>query len=150
MCFTVGLIAFVHGATEAVIISFAMLGALLAFLRYNWFPAKLLIGDIGTLTIGAVVAVSVIVGNVERVGMILVIPFFVELFLKLRGKLKEQSWCGVRGGKLVCGDRNKVYGLGRLVMNLTGGVSERNLVLTLIFVECVFAFIALAITLPLL
>ncbi|MCX6695311.1 MAG: hypothetical protein NTU61_03360 [Candidatus Altiarchaeota archaeon] len=146
MCSTVGVIAYFQGNIEAVIISFAMLGALIAFLRFNWFPAKILIGDVGTLTIGAVVATSVIVGNVERAGIILILPFFVELFLKLRGGLKEQSWCGIKGGKLVCEKLGKVYGLGRLVMHLTGGVSEKGLVLVLISVEVLFALVALAFT----
>jgi len=148
MCATVGLVAYLRGSTEAVIISFAMLGALLAFLRYNWYPARILIGDIGTLTIGAVVASSVIVGNIERVGIILIIPFFIEFFLKLRGKFKQQSWCRVREGKLVCERKGEVYGLGRLVMHLSGGISERNLVLVLIFVEVVFALVALALVVP--
>jgi len=147
MCLAVGVIAYLNGSVDAVIISFAMLGGLLAFLRYNWYPAKILIGDIGTLTIGAVVAVSVIIGNIERVGIILIIPFFVELFLKLRGRFTHQSWCGIKDGKLVCEKRGDVYGLGRLVMHASGGISERNLVLTLVGVESVFAVIAIGLTL---
>jgi len=144
MCATVGVIAYLNGSTEAVILSFAMLGALLAFLRYNWFPARILMGDIGTLTIGAVVAASVITGNIERVGIILIIPFFFELLLKFRGRFKEQSWCGLRAGKLVCDKKGQVYGLGRLVMHYSGGIGERNLVLCLVSIEVVFALIAFA------
>ena len=143
MCSTIGYVAFRLGHVEATVISFAMLGALLAFLRYNWSPARILIGDVGTLSIGAVVASSVIVGNIEKVGIILIAPFFLELYLKARGRFREQSWCRVRNGLLVCDKRHEVYGIGRLVMHLFGGVSERRLVLTIIGVEVLFALTAL-------
>jgi UDP-N-acetylglucosamine--dolichyl-phosphate N-acetylglucosaminephosphotransferase len=143
MCSTVGLVALLLGRVEAVVVVFAMLGALLAFLRYNWYPARILIGDVGTLTVGAVVAAAVIVGNIEKVGVILIAPFFVELYLKARSRFQAESWCKVEDGKLVCGDKNEVYGLGRLVMYLYGGVSEQRLVLTVILLECLFALLAL-------
>ena len=53
-------LAFVNGSVEMALISAAMLGALLAFLRFNWFPAKIFTGDIGNLLIGAALASAVI------------------------------------------------------------------------------------------
>ena len=140
---TIGIVAFALGRVEAAIICFAMVGALIAFLRYNWYPAKILIGDVGTLTIGTAVAVSVIVGNLEKIGVILILPFFAELFLKARGRFKSQSWCEVHGNRLYCKKKNEIYGLGRLVMYLFNGVREQTLVLVLIGVELIFALIAL-------
>ncbi len=142
MCASVAAVAFIVNSVSALIISLAMAGALLAFLKYNWFPARIFIGDVGTLTIGAVVASSVIVGNIEKTGIILVLPFFLELFLKLRGRFREQSWCAVEGSKLVCRSRGDVYGWGRLVMYLSGGISERNLVLVILGVEALFGLAA--------
>lgn len=138
MCLSIAIVSFITGSTSALIISTAMLGALIGFIRYNWYPAKTLIGDVGTLTIGAVVASSVLIGNIEKAGIILIIPFFLELVLKMRGRFKAQSWCDVRGKKLVCQDRNKIYGWGRLVMYLSKGIGERNLVLTILAVEALF------------
>jgi len=143
MCATVGLVAYKTGQVEAVIIVFAMLGALLAFMRFNWYPAKILIGDVGTLSIGAVVASSVIVGNIEQVGIILILPFVGELILKARSGFRAQSWCGMRNGRLLCPKGSEVYGLGRLVMYVFGGVTERGLVLSLMLVEVFFAALAL-------
>jgi UDP-N-acetylglucosamine--dolichyl-phosphate N-acetylglucosaminephosphotransferase len=143
MCATLAAIAFMLGRVEALVISLAMLGALLAFLRYNWYPAKILIGDVGTLSIGAVVATTVIVGNMEQAGVILIAPFFAELYLKARSRFQAQSWCRMSGHKLVCDKKAEVYGMGRLIMYLFDGVSEQKLVLTLIGVESVFAILAL-------
>ena len=144
MLTTIGVASYFAGRTEAVIVSFAMLGALLAFLKYNWHPARIFIGDIGTLTIGATIAVSVIIGNIERIGIVLILPFFLELYLKSRSKFNSQSWCDLRNGKLVCQKRSEVFGIGRLVMHLTGGIKEEKLVGFILIMETIFAITALA------
>jgi UDP-N-acetylglucosamine--dolichyl-phosphate N-acetylglucosaminephosphotransferase len=144
MCAAIGLVSLRTGSVEAAVLSFAMMGALLAFLRYNWFPARILPGDVGTLSVGAVVASSVILGNIEKLGMVLILPFFAELYLKMRSRFKAESWCERRGGKLVCPNRREVYGLGRLVMYFSGGISERDLVLVLLSVEVVFALVGVS------
>ena len=43
------------------IISFTMVGAILSFLLYNWHPAKIFMGDTGSLSIGFLLSVLVIV-----------------------------------------------------------------------------------------
>jgi len=144
MCGTVGLAAFLLGRVEACVVAFAMLGALIAFLYYNRHPSKILIGDVGTLSIGAVVSVSVILGNIEKIGLILILPFFAELFLKSKSGFKADSWCDVSGEKLVCPKKDEVFGLGRLVMYLSDGITESKLVFTLVLVELFFALIALS------
>jgi len=146
MLATVGIASYLAGRTDAMILSFSMLGALLAFLKYNWYPAKIFIGDIGTLAIGATVAVSVIIGNIERIGIILILPFFLELYLKAKGRFNSQSWCEIKDEKLICPKRSEVFGLGRLIMYMTGGIKEARLVTYIILIESVFASIAL--TLP--
>ena len=60
------------------------MGALLATSYYNWYPAKILVGDVGTLTIGAIIASAVIIGNYEAAGVILMIPYMVDFLIKAR------------------------------------------------------------------
>jgi len=71
-------IAYLNVITTSLVILMAALGALVAALHYNWYPAKILVGDVGTLTIGAVIASAVIVGNYETAGVILMIPYVVD------------------------------------------------------------------------
>lgn len=80
VAFSTLLIIAVHSesATAAFLLA-AGLGACLAFLKYNWFPAKIFPGDAGTLSIGALLAAAVIVGNMEKYGIILLLPAFYEL-----------------------------------------------------------------------
>ncbi len=55
------------GEVTSLTLLLAALGALLTTLYFNWYPAKVFIGDVGTLTIGTVIAAAVILGKL-RVG----------------------------------------------------------------------------------
>jgi phospho-N-acetylmuramoyl-pentapeptide-transferase len=61
---------------ELVIFSSAFLGACIGFLWYNSFPAKVFMGDTGSLTIGAIIATLSILLRKE-----LLIPLFCGVFL---------------------------------------------------------------------
>ena len=134
-------IAYLTGETTALIILLAALGALVAALYYNWFPAKILVGDVGTLTIGAVVASAVIVGNYETAGVIIIIPYLVDFLIKAKNRF-PYSFGIYRDGKLYCPD-GRAVGLAQLIMKVCGGISERNLVLVLMGIEAVFGVIAI-------
>ncbi|RNA65330.1 undecaprenyl/decaprenyl-phosphate alpha-N-acetylglucosaminyl 1-phosphate transferase [Prosthecochloris sp. ZM_2] len=51
-----GLLAWLNGQPELMLIAIAFVGALAAFLRFNWFPSKLFMGDAGSMTLGFVLA----------------------------------------------------------------------------------------------
>src|SRR3989338_1426884 len=74
------------------LIAFSGAAALIAFLFYNKYPAKVFPGDTLTYSIGALIAGVAILGNVERAALILFLPYFVELFLKLRGMLRKEGF----------------------------------------------------------
>ncbi len=56
VCFTLGVIAAMQHATVASLASFSMAGALVGFLRYNAPPARIYLGDTGSMLIGWLVA----------------------------------------------------------------------------------------------
>jgi len=68
--------------TTALIILLAGAGALLGVLFFNWYPAKIMVGDVGTLSIGALIATAVIVGNFETAGVIVIIPYAIDFLSK--------------------------------------------------------------------
>lgn len=121
----------------------AGMGTLLATIRYNWYPAKVFIGDAGTLSIGAMMAAAIIIGNFEWAGVIIMIPYAADFFIKAASRFPSQGWEGVyRNGKLYCPNA-KPKGLAQLIMKLTGGIHERSLTLILMAVEAVFGGIAI-------
>jgi UDP-N-acetylglucosamine--dolichyl-phosphate N-acetylglucosaminephosphotransferase len=137
------IIAFRLGENTSLAILLAALGALLATLRYNWYPAKIFIGDAGTYSIGAIMATAVIIGNFELAGVIIMIPHAVDFFIKAANGFPSHGWEGLnRNGKLYCPEP-RAKGLAQLIMKLMGGVSERNLTLILIGIEAIFGVIAI-------
>ena len=141
-CSALALIAGHTGSIEAMVILLSMVGALLAFLIYNVHPAKVMIGDIGTLSIGAVIASSVIIGNFETAGVIIIIPYALDFIIKAKNRFPSDDWWGeFNNGLLMC--KKKPVGLCQTIMRQTGGISEKNLVLTLVFIEMVFGIFAI-------
>ena len=138
---SLAIIAYLLGKITVLVILLAALGALLAALYYNWYPAKILVGDVGTLTIGAIIAVAVIMGNFEIAGAILLIPYIIDFLIKARNRF-PYSFGVYRGGKLYCPEGGPV-GLGQMIMKVCGGISERNLVLVLMGIEAVLGVIAI-------
>jgi len=55
-----GIIFLINNDIQYVIISFALLGSLLAFLKYNFHPARIFMGDTGSLVIGLTLSVLAI------------------------------------------------------------------------------------------
>jgi len=138
---TLAVIAFLLGKMTVVVILLATVGALLAALYFNWFPAKVLMGDVGTYSIGAIIAVAIIMGNFEIAGMILLIPYIIDFLIKAKNRF-PYSFGNFRKGKLYCPDNGPV-GLGQLIMKMCGGISERNLVLFMMGIETAFGVIAI-------
>jgi UDP-N-acetylglucosamine--dolichyl-phosphate N-acetylglucosaminephosphotransferase len=135
------LIAASIGSVEMALIAFSMIGALLAFSYFNFFPAKVFPGDVGTLTIGAALGSMVIIGNLESAGAILVIPYVIDFFIKAKNRFPHTRQ-EIKDGKLYPKD-GKVKGLVHLVMKLSKGITERKLVVAFIAMEAVVAAIAL-------
>lgn len=136
-------IAFHLGENTALIILAAAIGALLATLRYNWYPARVFIGDSGTFGIGVIMASAVIIGNYEMAGVIIMIPHAIDFFIKAVNRLPSRGWEGLyRDGKLYC-PSSRPKGFAQLVMKLTGGVSEKDLTLIFIGIEAIFSAFAI-------
>lgn len=130
---TLSLIAFLTGKPEALIIGIAVIGALLAFLKYNWFPAKVFGGDSLTMLIGASIATISIIGNMEKVGISLIALHWVELVFKARNKFQTECF-GIpqKDGTLAPDPRGG--SLTHVMMRL-GRFSEKTVVLNFLAVQ---------------
>lgn len=131
-----------HEVTAFVIL-IAALGALLATLYYNWYPSKIFIGDVGTLSIGAIIASAVIIGNFEVAGVIVIIPYILEFLIKAKNRFPNKDWwLKYHDGKLYCPESGPV-GLGQLIAKAAGGMSERNITISIIGLEAICGGVAI-------
>lgn len=78
---TLGFVALKTGASWLALVAFIAVAALLAFLLFNWYPARVFPGDSLTYGIGALIAVIAILGNMEKLALFLFIPFFIDAIL---------------------------------------------------------------------
>lgn len=121
------------------IIALAMLGACLAFLLFNWYPAKIFPGNVGTYAIGAAIASAVIMGNMEKIGVIALTPQIIEFFLKIRGGFRTGNFGILVNGSLTY--KGKVTSLAHLFMKYIR-VNEKRLVLYLLALQALFGGLA--------
>ena len=71
-------IMYIPQCEELVVFLCAFVGAMVAFLWYNAFPAQVFMGDTGSLTIGGIIGVCAIIIHKELLLIILCGIFFVE------------------------------------------------------------------------
>jgi UDP-N-acetylglucosamine--dolichyl-phosphate N-acetylglucosaminephosphotransferase len=89
---TLGFVAWQTGSGWVAIIALCMATSLLAFLRYNWHPARIFPGDTLTYTVGALIAVIAILGNMEKIALFLFALYFLELLMKARTRFKGECY----------------------------------------------------------
>ena len=133
---TLGIVGILRTDAFTATISFALTGAILAFLYYNWYPAKVFPGDTGTLGVGAIIAAIIIIANLERVGALLFLLFIIEFFLKARSKFEAESFGEPQEDGTLKPKYDKTYSLTHLVMNL-GDFNEKQISLIIIAMQVV-------------
>jgi UDP-N-acetylglucosamine--dolichyl-phosphate N-acetylglucosaminephosphotransferase len=95
-----------------------MIAALLAFLFYNFYPARVFPGDALTYGVGGLVAVIAILGNFERIAIFFFVPYIIEFFLKARGRFIKQSFGRITKDGALELRYGKIYGLEHLAIYL--------------------------------
>jgi UDP-N-acetylglucosamine--dolichyl-phosphate N-acetylglucosaminephosphotransferase len=71
---TLAIAAYYTGQSSVAMIFAAMAGAQIAFWWFNRYPAKIFPGDTGTLGFGALLAAGIIIGNMEFIGILVLLP----------------------------------------------------------------------------
>lgn len=122
---TLGYISWVTHASVAALIAACSVAALIAFLWFNKYPAKILPGDTLTYSIGATIAIVAITGNIEKYALLLFIPYFIELALKARGKMQKESLARpLQDGSLV-NKYKKFYSLNHVAISFLRKIKKR-------------------------
>ena len=134
-----GIFALIHGEIVSGAIFLTMVGALLGFLKYNWYPAKILSGDSIQYVMGAAFASGVIIGNMEKAGVFMMIPFIIEFFLKARSRFKASCLGNLRpDGKLDPPYGKKIYSWTHIIMNIKP-LTEKQVTISLMLMQVVLA-----------
>jgi UDP-N-acetylglucosamine--dolichyl-phosphate N-acetylglucosaminephosphotransferase len=130
------------GAYIGVLLSALLLAALLSFLLFNMYPAKIIPGDSFTYTVGASLVAIMVMGSAEAFGVVIFLPWIIEFLLHLRKRFKVSD-LGIRqrDGTFKPPYGGKIYSLTHLVMNLKRA-NEREVTLYLSMLELAFVILA--------
>ncbi len=124
----------------AFMIFAALLGCALGLYYFNRYPAKVFIGDIGTLGLGAALAAGIVLGHLEFYGFVAIAPAFYEasatLYYGITHKNGERKTaCSnpilTSDGKLSPPEGAARYTLAYFILS-RHPMTERNLVRTLL------------------
>ncbi|MHA1510659.1 MAG: hypothetical protein ACTSRX_02950 [Promethearchaeota archaeon] len=144
---------------EGVIFGVIILGAGLAFYLFNKFPAKIFPGDIGTLTTGAAISMLGILGSLEIVMVLVMLPHIFNSFYVIASEhgFKESHTITLKDISMddddyihASLDPGAVLTLPRLIL-ATGKLKEKDLVnniMALSVISGIFAIFATQWILP--
>jgi UDP-N-acetylglucosamine--dolichyl-phosphate N-acetylglucosaminephosphotransferase len=139
-------VSFVNGSLWLSVVGITMVVCLVAFLIFNWIPARVFGGDVLTYSIGALIAAMAIVGNFEKIAFVVFIPFILEMILKIRGRLKKYSFGKANRDCSLSLKYDKIYGLTHFSIwflnKFKKKVYEKDVVMFIFLLEFVFILIA--------
>lgn len=130
------------------LIAFIVSASLLAFLYFNWYPAKVFPGNSFTYSIGSLIAAIAILGDMERLAVWLFSLYFIEGLLYFRARAVDKA-----GDVQAFGNPNKddslempyekIYDTTHFAIwflkKVKKRVYERDVVRFLLFVQFLFA-----------
>lgn len=90
-------ITFVPGAAEVTVLLAAVVGAVMGFLWYNTYPAQIFMGDVGSLSLGAILGLAALVAKQELI-LIVVGGLFVMEALSV---IIQVAYFKLTGGRRV-------------------------------------------------
>jgi len=125
------------------IILIPFIGALVAFLYFNWYPSRVFPGDVGTLGMGAVIACVAILASLERAAVIMFTPYFINAVLFFIGKLKRAP--PPRDGQMNPDGTlpaPSIWSLRSIILRLHP-MKEQAMVITMLLLVAVFSLIGM-------
>ena len=139
------------GKLEYAALALALLGCLIAFYLFNRYPAKVFAGDTGSLFIGASIGALAILGSIELVVIVALMPYIMNAFYGLstvgrlyeRRELKSRPIKLINNGKLaVTKDKKAPITLVRLIL-ARGPLKEYEIVKKMCILTAIASILAI-------
>ena len=129
------------GAILPALFMASLAGALLGFLRYNFNPASIFMGDSGSMFIGFVLAATSLQANVRVPDAVALLVPIVALGLPIGDTLVSMARRALRGQPVFVSDRGHIH---HRLLGL--GLSHRTTVIVLYLVSAVLGAFAVALS----
>jgi UDP-N-acetylglucosamine--dolichyl-phosphate N-acetylglucosaminephosphotransferase len=151
ICGAAAVVLLASGKAQAAVFDAALLATLLAFYYYNRFPAKVFDGDTGSLPVGAALGALAVMGKIEVVLIVALIPHIMNAFYGLAsvGRLYERREITQRPTRLLANgeleasdDRRAPITLTRLIL-AAGPLGEKEIVREMMLLTLVSSILAI-------
>ncbi|MEB3779976.1 MAG: glycosyl transferase family 4 [Desulfurococcales archaeon] len=126
------------------------IAGILAFLLYNWYPARVFPGNTFTYAFGSYYASLVIIGNFEKFGITLFALYFLELLLYIRGKLNnvhKENFARVSSDGTLKPPYDKYYSITHIALgvlnSIRGRATEKGVVLFILSIQALIGLVSL-------
>ncbi len=145
---TLGIVSVIHQNYWLALVAFIMVSALVAFLCFNWVPAKVFPGNSLTYGVGSLIAVIAILGDMEKLALFLFIPFFVDALLYFRARFIDHAGDVQAFGKpnkdgTIDAPYDKIYDSAHIAIKLQkkllGKATEKGVTKIIILAEIILA-----------
>lgn len=143
-----GVIALKSGSTWLAVIAGIIVFSLIGFLMFNIYPSKVFPGDSLTYSLGALIGVFAVLGNMEKLALFVFIPFIIEGILKARSRLKAENFGIPKKDGSLESRYDKNYSLTHVAIRILkatkGKATEKDVVYLIWSFELILVVIALA------
>jgi len=120
------IVSFFTGSFWLFIVNLCMVASLIAFLIFNYTPAKIFGGDSLTYVVGGLIAITAILGDFERIAIFFFIPFIIETILKVRGGLVKESFGKLNEDGSLSLRYDKIYSLNHISIHLMEKINIKS------------------------
>ncbi|MGC8937054.1 MAG: MraY family glycosyltransferase [Candidatus Methanomethylicaceae archaeon] len=138
-------VAYSTGSSWVAMIGLITLVSLLAFLYFNWYPAKIFPGNAFTYMVGTIIASMAILGNMEKLALFLFIPYYMDFILGSRGNMKVEAFAKVNSDGTLDKPYHKICDVCHLaiviIKRVKGKVYEVDVTISILAFEILLAVI---------
>jgi len=149
---TFGLTSLLVGKLWITFIAATVFISLLAFLIFNWYPAKVFPGNSFTYAIGALIGTLAILGNMERIAVWVFILYFLKFVLYIRARHIDkvgdvQAFAKPNADGTLELPYTRIYDVTHLTIwvlkKLKGKVYEKDVVLFIVGVQVIISLLGI-------
>jgi UDP-N-acetylglucosamine--dolichyl-phosphate N-acetylglucosaminephosphotransferase len=139
---------YLTGSSWVAVMGGVLISALMAFLIFNWYPAKIFPGNAFTYLVGAMIAVLAIFGNVEKLALILFIPYYLDFLLPLRKRMNVEAYAKVNPDGSLDLPYEGIYDVThifiKIIKGVKGKVYEKDVVIGILVTEALISLAGMA------
>ena len=142
----ISLLYFIVGILErnvlVITLVIPLIAILIAFMMYNWYPSKVIMGNAGSFLIGGLLGIIPLIGHFEIVLPIVFMPHLIEFLFKIKYK-GHTSVFGIVDEKGIIHNKEGIKSVIHWIISW-GNMTEKKITLIILEIEamlCILAFI---------